>query len=118
MKGNRSRGGNGGGAGKKCSKAKGNNGTVVSLGDENTYLARGSEGDNNTKLTSGDNRDGYQDDPNDSNGGWYAMEGDLPGYVLTPEDLRMRKVYGDWVHANDGNHLDGGIVDDGVWKTQ
>ena len=29
----------------------------------------------------------------------------------------MRKVNGDWVHAKNGNHLDGVIVDGGMWQT-
>ena len=41
---------------------------------------------------------------------------DAPGYVPTPEDLRLREVYGDWVHGNPGTHLDGGITDDGMWQ--
>ena len=41
--------------------------------------------------------------------------GDEPGYNLTPEDLRLREVYGDWVHGNLGTHLDGGIKD-GRWR--
>ena len=39
--------------------------------------------------------------------------GDVPRYVPIPEDLRLREVYGDWVHGNLGTHLDGGIADDG-----
>ena len=42
--------------------------------------------------------------------------GDVPGYVLTPEDLRLREVYGDWVHGNLGTHLDGGVKEDGLWQ--
>ena len=38
--------------------------------------------------------------------------GDEPGYNPTPEDLRLREVYVDWVHANQGTYLDGGICDD------
>ena len=41
--------------------------------------------------------------------------GDVPGYVPTPEDLRLWEVYGDWVHGNPGTHLDGGIAEDGKW---
>ena len=33
--------------------------------------------------------------------------------VPTPEDLRLREVYGDWVHGNPGTHLDGGVSEDG-----
>ena len=40
----------------------------------------------------------------------------MPGYVLTPEDLRLQEVYGDWVHGNPGIHLDGRITDDGTWQ--
>ena len=42
--------------------------------------------------------------------------GDVPGYVPTPEDLRLREVYGDWVHGNPGTHLDGGITENGTWQ--
>ena len=38
--------------------------------------------------------------------------GDEPGYTPTPEDLHLQEVYGDWVHANPGTHLDEGIRDD------
>ena len=41
--------------------------------------------------------------------------GDVPGYVPTPEDLRLREVYGDWVHGNLGTHLDGGVAEYGLW---
>ena len=40
--------------------------------------------------------------------------GDVPGYVPTPEDLRLREVYGDWVYGNLSTHLDGGIKEDGL----
>ena len=36
-------------------------------------------------------------------------QGDDQGYTPTPEDLRLPEVYGDWVHANPGTQLDGGI---------
>ena len=39
-----------------------------------------------------------------------GLIGDVPGYVPTKEDLRLREVYGDWVHGNPGTHLDGGIA--------
>ena len=42
--------------------------------------------------------------------------GDEPGYTPTPEDLRLQEVYGDWVHANPGTHLDGGIRDNSAWQ--
>ena len=42
--------------------------------------------------------------------------GNVPGYVLTPENLRLREVYGDWFHRNQGTHLDGGVKDDSVWQ--
>ena len=42
------------------------------------------------------------------------MRGYVPGYVPTPEDLRLREVYGDWVHGNLGTHLDGGVTEDGL----
>ena len=42
--------------------------------------------------------------------------GDDPGCNLTPEDLRLREVYGHWVHANPGTYMDGGIRDDSAWQ--
>ena len=43
-------------------------------------------------------------------------EGDEPGYTPTQEDIRLREVYGDWVHNDLGTHLDGGIHDDSAWQ--
>ena len=45
-----------------------------------------------------------------------GTSGDVPGYQPTPEDLHLREVYGDWVHANPGTHLDGGVRDDSAWQ--
>ena len=45
-----------------------------------------------------------------------GTEGDEPGYNPTSEDQRLRGVYGDWVHANPGTHLDGGISHDAAWQ--
>ena len=42
--------------------------------------------------------------------------GDVLVYQPTPEDLRLREVYRDWVHANPGTHLDGGVRDDSLWQ--
>ena len=41
---------------------------------------------------------------------------DLP--VFTPEHvhLLLQKVYGDFLHHNDGSHLEGGIADDALWQ--
>ena len=44
------------------------------------------------------------------------MVGDEPGYTPTPEDLRLREVYRDWVHAKPGTHLDGGIHENSAWQ--
>ena len=49
--------------------------------------------------------------PEDSKG----TAGDVPGYKPSPEDLRLREVYGDWVHANPGTHLDEGVRDNLAW---
>ena len=38
------------------------------------------------------------------------------GYTPTPEDLHLQEVYGDWVHANPGTHLDGGISNEAAWQ--
>ena len=39
-----------------------------------------------------------------------------PGYTPTPYDLRFREVYGDWVHANPGTHLDVIIQYNSAWQ--
>jgi hypothetical protein len=44
--------------------------------------------------------------------------GDLPGAVISEADLKMKEVFGDYVHQNDGSHLDGGIKEDGAWQEQ
>ena len=45
-----------------------------------------------------------------------GASGDVPGYVSTPEDLRLREVYEDWVHGNPGTHIDGGVADNSAWQ--
>ena len=42
--------------------------------------------------------------------------GDVPSYKPTPDELRLREVYGEWVHANSGTHLDGGVCDNSAWQ--
>ena len=42
--------------------------------------------------------------------------GNVPGYTPTPEDLRLREVYGDWVHVNPGTYLENGIGDNETWQ--
>ena len=42
--------------------------------------------------------------------------GDVPGYQPTPDNLRLQEVYRDWVHANTGTHLDGGVHDNSAWQ--
>ena len=45
-----------------------------------------------------------------------GARGDEPGYVPTPEDLRLQEVYEDWVHGNPRTHMDGGVTEDGLWQ--
>jgi hypothetical protein len=42
--------------------------------------------------------------------------GDLPGVTASDADRKLMEVYGDYIHQNDGSHLDGGIKDDAVWQ--
>ena len=44
--------------------------------------------------------------------------GDLPGYVPTREDRRIKEVYGYWVKSNDGAHLSGGVKANQEWKAR
>ena len=39
----------------------------------------------------------------------------MPGYNLTPEELQLKEVYGEWVYANAGDHLLKGIAENVVW---
>ena len=57
--------------------------------------------------------DGNTETPPEEGEGTAGYE---PGYNPTLEDLRLREVYGDWVHANPGTHLDRGIRDNSVWQ--
>ena len=41
---------------------------------------------------------------------------DLPGATISPANRRLDTVYGDHIHDNPGEHLDGGIEDDGFWQ--
>ena len=43
--------------------------------------------------------------------------GDLPGAKISGADLKLDEVYGDHVHQNSGQHLDGGITDDAMWQS-
>ena len=42
--------------------------------------------------------------------------GDLSSYIPMGEDRRIQAVCRDWVHSNNGEHLNGGISDDEKWK--
>eukprot|EP00978_Attheya_sp_CCMP212_P030174 scaffold109998_cov63-Attheya_sp.AAC.3 len=44
--------------------------------------------------------------------------GDLPNQVPTDTDRKLMGVYGDYVHQNDGTHLDGGIAYDKIWQAR
>ena len=46
----------------------------------------------------------------------FTQASDLPGAIISPANRRLDAVYGDHVHDNPGEHLDGGIEDDGVWQ--
>ena len=41
---------------------------------------------------------------------------DLPDFTPELAHLFLRVVYGDFLHQNDGSHLDGGVVDDAIWQ--
>ncbi|KAL7503120.1 hypothetical protein ACHAXN_000965, partial [Cyclotella atomus] len=48
--------------------------------------------------------------------GYRVMEDDPKMQPLSAADERLRSVYGDTIHLNDGRHLDGGVKDDRVWQ--
>ena len=41
---------------------------------------------------------------------------DLLGFTLERAHLLLQGVYGDFLHHNDGSHLDRGIADDDAWQ--
>lgn len=41
---------------------------------------------------------------------------DTPGYVMKAVDHKLKEVYGDYLHQNDGTHLHGGVKDDKMWQ--
>ena len=49
--------------------------------------------------------------------GSYSTVGDLNDYITTPMDRKLAEVFdGEYIRANDGTQLDGGIVDDNLWQ--
>jgi hypothetical protein len=44
------------------------------------------------------------------------QEGGLCGATLSDADRLLRMVYGDYVHHNSGQHLNGGVEDDQQWQ--
>ena len=60
-------------------------------------------------------RRGGSDQPLDREDG-EEKRGDLPSYTQTTEDLRLKEVYRDWVHANYITHLHGGITNNEAWQ--
>jgi hypothetical protein len=44
--------------------------------------------------------------------------GDLPSDVVTDADQKLLELYGEYIHQNDGSHLDGHIQDYAVWQAR
>ena len=44
------------------------------------------------------------------------LDGDLPGAAPKPVDWKLKGVYGDYPHQNDGTTLKGGVKDDEEWQ--
>ena len=40
----------------------------------------------------------------------------LPDFNPERVHLLLQGVYGDYLHSNDGSHLDGGVADDAIWQ--
>ena len=57
-----------------------------------------------------------QDDTEEQEGPTELPIGDLPGAVISEADRKLLDVYGNYIHQNDGSHLDGGIADDAEWQ--
>ena len=43
-------------------------------------------------------------------------ESDLPNEYPYPVDFDLQKVYGDYIHLNNGSHLNDGVLDDFKWQ--
>ena len=41
---------------------------------------------------------------------------DLPYFTPGRAHLLLQRIYGDFMHQNDGSYLDGGFTDDAIWK--
>ena len=41
---------------------------------------------------------------------------DHPDFTPERAHLLLQGVYGDFLHHNDGSHLDGGVADDALWQ--
>ncbi len=46
-----------------------------------------------------------------------ALAAPVPGED-TEADRKLRAVYGDTIHRNNGRHLNGGIADDQIWQAR
>ena len=47
----------------------------------------------------------------------YSTVGDLTDYATTPMDRKLAEIFdGEYIRANDGTQLDGGIEDDKLWQ--
>jgi hypothetical protein len=42
--------------------------------------------------------------------------GDLPNASISEADRKLMEVYGDYIHQNDGSHLDRDMKEDYVWQ--
>ena len=40
---------------------------------------------------------------------------DLEGFTPSAADLKLKTVFGDYLHDNDGHHLTGGIPNNSMW---
>jgi hypothetical protein len=118
---------------KNCSNSEGNPASCVEIKRQKTELELGTpktlnfedkRGEDKEDDNEAPKKDGAQQPSESSNPGDEKTEveelaqsiGDLPGYVPTEVDLKLKEVYGDYPHQNDGTHLDGGIKDDALWQ--
>jgi hypothetical protein len=74
------------------------------------------EPDTPTAAAGDDSTDTTAEEPAEEENSIKDVVGDLPGAEITDTDKKMFSVYGDYVHQNDGTHLDGGIADDAQWQ--
>lgn len=93
-----------------------NNNNIININDH-TSTDTGAQSDSpSPSPPKASDASNYQD--NDvSSSPKFNTTGDLDGYAITDMDHKLAELFdGEYVHNNDGPHLDGGIEEDKIWQ--